>query len=179
MAHFARSVAAPAVEFNARPPMEINYRSQLGRFPCDEWARRRWLGEIEVSLASPLRPTHTHTHKTPPHANKWLSLYIRRVRYAKITTTGELALTLKADEVAGLFGLPSDDAQAVVQAQDALDAEMTRLDFPTGTHVKGAHSPETRRPDANMQIIHTPSECVSKIHSANQIWGKQGWKYSI
>lgn len=65
-----------------------------------------------------------------------LSLYIRRVRYAKIICypraapraplscfAWELALTLKADKVAGLFGLPSDDAQAVLQAQYVLHAK--------------------------------------------------------
>lgn len=73
-----------------------------------------------------------------------LSLYIRRVRYAKIICypqaasraplscfAWELALTLKADKVAGLFGLPSDDAQAVLQAQYALNAEMRRVAFLT------------------------------------------------
>lgn len=49
---------------------------------------------------------------------------------------GELALTLKAHKVAGLLGLPSDDAQAVVQAQDALRAEMTQFDFLNGSHVQ-------------------------------------------
>lgn len=71
-----------------------------------------------------------------------LSLYIRRVRYAKIICypqaapraplscfAWELALTLKADKEAGLFGLPSNDAQAVLQAQYALNAEMRRLAF--------------------------------------------------
>lgn len=148
---FFRAAAAPAAEFNACPPMEINYRSQLGRFTCDEWARLWWVGENEVSLASlalgnqpppPLSSAQTQMHSLT------LSLYIRRVRYAKIICypraapraplscfAWELALTLKADKVAGLFGLPSDDAQAVLQAQYALHAEMRRLAFLTGTFI--------------------------------------------
>lgn len=62
---FFRAAAAPAAEFNACPPMEINYRSQLGRFTCDEWARLWWVGENEVSLAS-LAPGN----QPPPPAPK-------------------------------------------------------------------------------------------------------------
>lgn len=33
--------------------MEINYRSQLGRFTCDEWARLWWVRENQAGPASP------------------------------------------------------------------------------------------------------------------------------
>lgn len=44
-------------------------------------------------------------------------------------------LTLKSHEVAGLFGLPSDDAYAVLQTQNALNGHRTErrcaVKFPT------------------------------------------------
>lgn len=81
VAHFSRAAAAPAVEFNACPPMEINYRSQLGGFTCDEWAR---LGEDEVSLALLLPPLPPHRANTNACAD-FVSLHKEGgLRYAKI-----------------------------------------------------------------------------------------------
>lgn len=126
--------------------MEINYRSQLGRFTCDEWARLGWLAENEVSLASlgtlPRHPANTNAFAYFVSLHKEGALCKDNL----LSTSGcsrfawELALTLKADKVAGLLGLPSDDAQAVLQAQDALNAEMTRLKFLTGSVVHTSHA---------------------------------------
>lgn len=117
--------------------MEINYSSQLGRFTCDKWARLWWVRENKVSLASlasistPLRFPHANRNtltyfvsshkkgrlcKTICYSHQLLSVYLSPFC---ITPT----LTLKSYKVAGLFGLPSDDAYAVLQTQYALNAE--------------------------------------------------------
>lgn len=41
----------------------------------------------------------------------------------------KLIPTLKSNKVAGLFGLPSNDAYAIVQAQNALNGEMDGENF--------------------------------------------------
>lgn len=45
----------------------------------------------------------------------------------------KLIPTLKSDKVAGLFGLPPNDAYAVVQTQNALNGETNGEDFHINT----------------------------------------------
>lgn len=117
--------------------MEINYSSQLGRFTCDKWARLWWVRENKVSLASlasistPLRFPHanrnTLTYFVSSHKKGILCKIIRYSHQLLSVCLSPFCikptLTLKAYKVAGLFGLPPDDAYAVVQTQYALNAE--------------------------------------------------------
>lgn len=119
------------------PPMEINYSSQLGRFTCDKWVRLWWVRENKVSPASlasvstPLRFPHANRNaltyfvssykegilcKTICYSHQPLSVSLL---LALFFSTGQ-TLTLKSYKVAGLFGLPADDAYAVLQTQYAL-----------------------------------------------------------
>lgn len=119
--------------------MEINYSSQLGRFTCDKWARLWWVRENKVSPASlasistPLRfpraNRNTLTYFVSSHKKGILCKIICYSHQPLCVCVClslfcmTLTLTLKSYKVAGLFGLPSDDAYAVLQTQYALNAE--------------------------------------------------------
>lgn len=120
--------------------MEINYSSQLGRFTCDKWVRLWWVRENKVSPASlasistPLRFPHanrnTLTYFVSSHKKGILCKIIcyshQPLSVCLSLFCITLTLTLKSYKVAGLFGLPSDDAYAVLQTQYALNAEKDR-----------------------------------------------------
>ncbi len=117
--------------------MEINYSSQLGRFTCDKWVRLWWVTENKVSPASlasistPLRfpraNRNTLTYLVSSHTRGILCKIIccshQPFSVCLFLFCITLTLTLKSDKVACLFGLPSDDAYAVLQTQYALCAE--------------------------------------------------------
>lgn len=122
------------------PPMEINYSSQLGRFTCDKWVRLWWVRGNKVSPASlasistPLRFPHanrnTLTYFVSSH-KKGILCKIICYSHQPLCVCLSLfcitpTLTLKSYEVAGLFGLPSDDAYAVLQTQYALNTDRDR-----------------------------------------------------
>ena len=117
--------------------MEINYSLQLGRFTCDKWVRLWWVRENKVSPASlasistPLRFPHanrnTLTYFVSSHKKGILCKIIcyshRPLSVCLSLFSITQTLTLKSYKVAGLFGLPSNDAYAVIQTQYALHAE--------------------------------------------------------
>lgn len=127
--------------------MEINYSSQLGRFTCDKWVRLWWVRENKVSPASlasistPLRFPHanrnTLTYFVSSHKKGILCKIIcyshQPLSVCLSLFCITLTLTLKSYKVAGLFGLPSDDAYAVLQTQYALNAEKDRKIHLTGS----------------------------------------------
>lgn len=114
--------------------MEINYSSQLGRFTRDKWAMLWWVRENKVSPASlasistPLRFPHanrnTLTYFVSSHKK---GILCKIICYSHRLLSVCLSLfsikptpTLKSHKVAGLLGLPSDDAYAGLHAQYAL-----------------------------------------------------------